>query len=507
MPIKIRRHLFGAVSTILLFCFCLSACGSDAYWPAKGWRSSTPEQQGMDSVQLARLFEHIQQDQIKIQAVLIIRNGYIVAEAYYPPFTADTTHDLASCQKSVVSAMVGIAIDKGYLQNVQQKMVDLFPQRTMANMDARKQSITLEHMLTMSPGLAWDEWRQNDTQNSSFLMGHSQDGLQFVLDRPVAEEPGTRWNYNTGLPNLLADVVQRTSKMGLADYAGKYLFDPLGATSVNWRIGNGEFAVAMTPRDMARFGYLYLKQGAWQGKPVISPDWIKASTANHIATGIGGSNYGYFWWEPPYGGFAAFGDGGQRIVVIPEQQLVIVLNAGLIYPDMEIVPEDLVSSYILPAVKSQDALPSNPQGDAQLAALIKSVTQPDPKPVSPLPDTARAVSGKTYILQPNSIGLQAVALTFTGQDASINLNFAGKPLEMALGLNALYRTTKIETAGPAYGWMAFRGSWTNATTFSVDLLMSGVSRRLVFNFTGSQLILHFLGSRGENEPIQGMVKE
>ncbi len=507
MTSRSRRHLLFFVGMAILFCFCLAGCSSTGYWPSQAWRSSTPEEQGMDSVQLARLFEHIQQDQINIHDVLIIRNGYIVAEAYYPPFTPDTTHDLASCQKSVVSALVGIAVDKGYLQNVQQKMVDLFPGRTIANNDARKQSITLEHMLTMSPGLAWDEWRPNDTQNSSFQMGHSQDGLQFVLDRPAAEEPGARWNYNSGLPNLLADVVQRTSQMGLSEYAVKYLFGPLGATSVNWRIGSGEFSLAMTPGDMARFGYLYLKQGAWQAKAVISPAWIKASTANHIATGIGGSNYGYFWWEPPYGGFAAFGDGGQRIVVIPEKQMVIIITAGLTYPDMETVPEDLVGSYILPAVKSQSALPANPQGDTQLANLIQSAAQPALKPVPPLPETAKAISGKTYLLKPNSIGLQTVALTFTGKKATINLNFAGKPQEMELGLDNVYRVTPIETAGPAYGWMAFRGSWTSATIFSVDLLMSGVSRRLVFDFTGSSLTLHFLGSRGENEPIQGLPKE
>ena len=119
--------------------------------------------------------------------------------------------------------------------------------------------------------------------------------------------------------------------------------------------------------------------------------------------------------------------------------------------------------------------------------MIQSAAQPALKPVPPLPETAKAISGKTYLLKPNSIGLQTVALTFTGQKATINLNFAGKSQEMELGLDNVYRITPIETAGPTYGWMAFRGSWTSDhDILPLDLLMSGVYRRLVFDFTGSR---------------------
>jgi CubicO group peptidase (beta-lactamase class C family) len=475
------------------------------YWPAQDWRTSTPEAQGMDSMQMVKLFEHIQEKKIDLHSLLIIRNGYIVAEANYAPFQANSPHDIASIQKSVVSALVGIAIDKGYLQGVQQKMVDLFPGRAIANNDARKQSITIEHMLTMSPGLAWDEWRPEDNQNSSTQMAHSPDGLQFVLDRPVVNDPGSRWNYNSGLPDLLAEAVRQTSGMSLKEFTGKYLFDPLGIHSAVWRIDSGGgFAIAMTPRDMARMGYLYLKQGAWVGKTVISPGWIKASTANHISTGIEGNNYGYYWWEPPLGGFSANGNGGQRIFVIPDQQMVVILVAGMTYPDMEIVPEELVSQYILPAVKSQAALPPNPQADDRLSALIKNAAQPQPKDIPPLPELAETVSGKIFMLKPNSIGLQAAGLSFKGQEAAVHLTFAGKSQDMVAGLDNVFRMNKVETAGPIYGWMALRGSWTTGNAFTLDMLMSGVSRRFSFVFSGDQVTVWYHGSRGENEPIQGI---
>jgi len=452
------------------------------YWPSEQWRTSTPEAQGIDSAQLVQMFDFIQQHNLDLHSLLIVRHGYLVTDAYFQPFQADRVHDIASCAKSVISALAGAAIDHGYLEGVDQKLLDFFPTRTIANLDARKQAITLDHLLTMSAGFAWDEWRPTDAQSTFFQLSASRDQIQFVLDRPMTDDPGKRWNYNSGLPTVLGRIIQDTSGIDIQSFAQRYLFEPLGINALI-HVYNPSTAmnIALTPHDMAKFGYLYLQQGAWDGKPVLSPAWVQASTSDHVHA-MGGQDYGYFWWLPSYGGYEAGGDGGQRIIVLPEQDMVVVITAGLTYPDMETVPDQLVQDYILPAVKSPDALPPNTQATAQLEAQLETITQPEPKPIAPLPSTSTRISDQRYALTANSIGLEDFALSFSVQEAAINMSFGGQSQQLAIGLDNTYRITPLTPSGPLYGWMAMKGTWQNANTFTLHLMMTGVVRNLIFEF-------------------------
>ncbi len=325
-----------------------------------------PEQQGIDSAQLAKMFEEINRRNLNLHSLLIVRHGYLVTEAYFPPYQAGTKHDMYSITKAVMSALVGIALDQGSLHGLDQKAVDFFPDRTIAENDERKQAITLEHLLTMTSGL-----RLNDEDGQKLSAGG--DLVQATLDRPMAAKPGDRWYYDSGGPHLLSAILQKATGQNALAFAQGQLFQPLGISDVTWPtdsngVSTGGWGLWMTPRDMAKFGYLYLKNGVWNGQQIVPADWVQVSTAKHANT-WDDRGYGYLWWQLYFGGYAALGQSGQEIIVLPDQDMVVVFTAGL---DEKILWK-LVSDYIIPAAQSAGPLPENPKGVEELETQIEAI--------------------------------------------------------------------------------------------------------------------------------------
>ncbi|MGD9030380.1 MAG: serine hydrolase domain-containing protein, partial [Anaerolineae bacterium] len=180
----------------------------DVRWPTETWPTSTPEEQGMDSQRLAEMLETIRKRGYGIDSVTVVRNGAIVADATVYPFEPGSRHIIHSCTKSIVSTLIGIAIDQGYLEGVGQRLVDIFPDRSVAYLDADKQAITLEHLLFMASGL---ECRDSYLYRWRGLreMSQSEDWVQFMLDLPMAEPPGTRFEYCNGGSFLLSAIIQQ----------------------------------------------------------------------------------------------------------------------------------------------------------------------------------------------------------------------------------------------------------------------------------------------------------
>jgi CubicO group peptidase (beta-lactamase class C family) len=340
------------------------------YWPTEGWRTSTPEEQGMDPEMLAQLFDTIQERDYSIDSVTVIRNGYLVADATIFPFQPDSRHVIHSCTKSIVSALIGIALDEGYIESVDQPLLDFFPGRTIANLDANKEAMTLEHVLTMATG-----WECRDSYlyrwRGLVEMERSQDWVQFMLDLPMAEEPGTRFEYCNGASFVLSAIIQETTGMSALEFAEMHLFGPLGISDVVWpsnpqgiSIGWGE--MRMRPHDMAKIGYLYLNEGRWDGEQIVPADWVAASTRKHIS-GTLQDGYGYQWWVRDDGIYMALGYAGQFIVVVPEKNLVVVFTSELEEEDFY-TPQTLLDDFIIPAAQSSAPLPANPDGVARLEA-------------------------------------------------------------------------------------------------------------------------------------------
>ena len=320
----------------------------DTYWPTEAWRTSAPEEQGMDSQKLAEMLSTIQGQHLNLHSLLIIRNGYLVSETYFGVYQQDTRHELYSCTKSFVSTLIGIAIDKGYIDRTDRRVVDFFPERTFSYLDEQKEAMTLEDLLTMRSGL---DWQEGDPVYGA--MYRSPDWVQFVLDEPMAQPPGSSFNYCSGCSHVLSAILQETTGMNPRDFAELYLFQPLGISDIRWDtdavgIPIGGWGLQMTPRDMAKLGYLYLQDGQWDGEQIVSVRWVENATRKHTETD-GALGYGYQWWTyPSLGGYTALGRYGQTIFVIPEADLVVVTTAQM--EDHDEVFQ-LIEQYILPAAE------------------------------------------------------------------------------------------------------------------------------------------------------------
>jgi CubicO group peptidase (beta-lactamase class C family) len=326
----------------------------------------------MDSGMLAGMFDYIEQQRVQVHSVLVVRNGYVVMEAYYYPYNSSRVHPLLSCSKSFLSALIGIAIDEGYL-NLEDKALDFFPDRTIANDSLRKQAITVEHLLRMMSGLDWPESSASYSSSNNILwqMMDSPDWAQFVLDRPMAVAPGTTFNYSTGDSQLLGAILEKATGTSTEEFARTRLFEPLGVPSNRWYWESSPEGVAfgggglnLTPRDMAKFGTLYLEGGVWEGEQVVPADWVEASVTP--------SHYGYQWWRLANGGYAALGYGGQLIAVVPDLELVAIITGDF----SGTASAYLVDGFIVPAARSAEPLPENPTALAQLNARIDEAASP-----------------------------------------------------------------------------------------------------------------------------------
>jgi CubicO group peptidase (beta-lactamase class C family) len=341
--------------------YCVEA---PEYWPTAGWLSTSPEAQGMSTAQLQAMEEYIQQLAWGplIRSVLIIRNGYIVWESYYDPaYGPNQQINIFSCTKSVTASLLGMAIGEGHIVGVNETVVDFFTDRTIANLTAEKEAITLEQVLTMTTGLAWDEWPYGPTSSFTYMID-SPDWVQYVLDQPMRYAPGVVWDYNSGGSHLLSMIINQSVGTTTLDYAESHLFTPLGITDYQWDtdpqgVVFGGANLHLTPRDMAKFGFLYLNNGTWNGEQLVPVSWITESTAHH-ATPYNDTDtigYGYHWWlNLPINTYVAIGYNGQQINIVPEHNLVVVFTAW--YEDASY--SSIMEDYIIPAIGYQPpALP------------------------------------------------------------------------------------------------------------------------------------------------------
>jgi CubicO group peptidase (beta-lactamase class C family) len=461
------------------------------YWPTEGWRTSTPEEQGMDSEKLAELMDYLlEQSGVEIHSLLIIRNGYIVIDAYFYPFAADTLHDLASATKSFTSSLIGITIDKGYIESVEQPVLDIFAERTVANVDADKRAMTVEDLLTMSSGF---KCINQPTEVTLSEMRASPDWSQFTLDLPMAAEPGARYVYCSPNVHLLSAIIQETTGMSALAFAQEHLFGALGVSDVFWPSdphGNnwGWGDLKLAPHDMAKLGYLYLNEGLWDGQQVVSAAWVKAATS--------GDFYGYLWWLKPSGTYFATGRGGQEIWVMPDRDMVVVMTGASGGGGTGDWGDQLMRSHIIPLAESAAPLPPNPDGVADLAVKIQAAAAPvrvQPEPVPPMPEIAQRVAGISYVFDDNPLGLLSFALSFPAHDEAlvkVTTMGSGTPVadpqfEWLMGLDNVDRI-----APGRFGLLTSgKGSWESENVFvaHIDEIANMSNFRLSLAFEGEQV--------------------
>jgi CubicO group peptidase (beta-lactamase class C family) len=347
-----------------------------------GWAITSPESVGMDAARLCGIATRLNEIGADAHAVLVVRRGKLVFEQYFTgydepwgnerreyAFDATTTHDMRSASKSVVSLLIGIAIDRKLIASADEPVVKFFPEYA-ALKSTGWDHITLRHLLTMSSGIKWDENRAwTDPANDEPHLSNEADPLRYVLAKPIIAPPDARWTYNGGGTDLLGSVIERVSGKNLEDFAREALFEPLGISDWEWKkYQNGKIASAvgirLRPRDAAKIGQLVLNHGAWNSRQIISADWLAKSVEPRFqAIGYfsGLFYYGYQWWlgrtlsngkEVKW--VAAQGLGGQRIYIVPELDLVVVTTAGLYGRARDgIGPLDALCNFVIPSVRDQ----------------------------------------------------------------------------------------------------------------------------------------------------------
>jgi len=438
---------------------------------------------------LARMLAEIQQQGAMIDSLTLIRNGYLVLEAGQWPYRTDTPHIIHSCTKSVTSALVGIALEKGLISSVRKPVLEFFDYESILNLDQGKKSLCLEDLLTMTTGLACRDSYVHRWRGLGAMMT-SQDWVRFMLDLPMVEKPGEWFEYCNGASFLLSAIIQKTARMTTLDFARMHLFKPLGIDRVRWQanpqgitIGWGQ--LWLEPRDMAKFGWLYLKGGLWAGEQVVPAEWVKASTKGRVEAGTLSERYGYQWWVDSEGYYAAMGFGGQFIFVVPEKNLVAVFT-GALSPREFSLPERLLNKYVLPAV-APGPLEARPEDKAKLDSLLVAMESgPEPSPVPDLPQRAVQISGRTYTFEPNRMKLKDMAFTFRPgeKECQAEMTVPKGTYTSAVGLDGRYRISDSDR-----GSWAYKGSWETADRFAVTYRVLGYTSQgqAVFDFEGEKV--------------------
>jgi CubicO group peptidase (beta-lactamase class C family) len=365
-------------------------------WPTAGWAKDKPARVGLDENVLAAFDADLASGKYAlVDSFEVFRRGKIVYQRKYPhdygqiyekeaktrgPLNAHLTgpynyfdpawhpyyhgtdlHSMQSVSKTVSSVILGIAVTHGdFKARLDTPVLNYFDVAKVKSLDDRKRRMTLRHVLTMSTGLEWnEEVAYDDPRNDSSVMEAADDWVQYVIDRPMAQEPGKVFNYSSGVSELLAYIFQKETGQDIEKYGEKYLFNPLGMEHFWKRTPLGlvdtEGGLYLRGSDLAKIGYLYLHDGMWDGKPIVSKDWVKQSLAPFIDAEEG-YKYGFKWWLFPRADTHGYvwmgrGFGGQRLMVFPKEELIAVFTGWEILKEPATDHEFV--RRILPAVRTK----------------------------------------------------------------------------------------------------------------------------------------------------------
>ncbi len=470
----VHKKIKSLFLSIILFIFGTGMAaglgpGRPAVWPTAGWTSSTPEAQGVDSRKLAEAFDFLKAKEPHIHSLLIVRNGVLVADAYFYPFSAGSRHDVASVTKSVTSTLVGITLRKGLIRGLDDPLLKYFPERRPANLDDLKKSITLRDLLTMRSGL---QCVAQPAEQTLMQMIGSKDWIQFMLDLPMAGKPGDVFVYNSGGVHLLSAIIRKASGKSALDFARAELFGPLGIADVSWPFdpqgidNHGWGDLQLRPRDMAKIGYLFLNKGSWEGRSIVAPEWVEAATRPF--PGGSQNDYGFLWWLSGDDGYSARGRGGQTIFVVPRLNMVVVMTGG-----GSRTAERLLKDYLLPAVVSPEAsLPTASEAEALLRARIEEAARaplPEAGAAPPWPEIVSQINGRWITLEANPFDLSRMKFDFGSPgEAAFFLRAPGlgdKDVAFPLGFNGIPRLSE----GRNGLVMAGKGAWISPDTIQFEI--------------------------------------
>ena len=357
---------------IVLFFVLIRFNSSGQQWPSKEWQVATPQSQSMNADSLKAFDEDITSGKYGyIDGMVITRHGKLVYQKNYkhdydkiygeearkksglnqydpggqynyynpwwhPYYRRGELHSLQSVTKTITSIIIGVATSREEFPDLSTTVLSFFDTSQVNNIDDRKRRMTIRHLLTMTAGFDWNEnLHYSDPRNDCSQMEGSFDWIQYVINKPMAIEPGQSFNYNSGASQLLSYIFRKATGKDIEEYASLYLFSPLGINRFFWKrtptgLVDTEGGLYLAATDLAKIYYLYLKEGDWNGKQLVSSEWVKASVTPAIDVGRT-VKYGYKWWLYEYGSvtkyaWAGSGFGGQFPIIIPEYDIVAVFT-------------------------------------------------------------------------------------------------------------------------------------------------------------------------------------
>jgi CubicO group peptidase (beta-lactamase class C family) len=435
---------------------------------APSWGAATPESQGFDSLILADVVAALRRDDPGLHGIAVGRRGSLILDAAFYPYDGVTPHQLSSVTKVLTTMLLGIAVDRG-LVALDDPVLSFFPEVAEANGDPRRGRITLLDLAAMTTG---QDCTSADEERTLHEMTTSEDWVRFALDLPMATEPGDLFRYCSPATHLLSAVLAKAAGVPTLDFARQFVFEPLGISSVWWSadpqgIHHGFGDLYLLPHDVVKLGQLWANGGTWNGRRIVSETWVQEAITARSPTG-GPDDYGLGWWVPRTasgaGSYVALGHGGQMLLVRPDLELVLAVVGSGVEPDG-------VAERILAALVSRDrSLLADPAGEARLADVIASVAAaPEPIPPAGPKTTIRAISGVTWSLEGNPLGLEAIRLDLKAgaRVGTVAMSFPDRTdvQSLRVGLDGRYRVGLDRHARP----VAIRGTWADSRTFVLDI--------------------------------------
>jgi len=358
------------IALIFLITVCAS-CAQSQKHDTDYFITAMPEEMGVLDEPIRHLIQDIESDKIQnVHALLILKDSMLICENYFEAYERGDLHYSASVTKSFASALLGIAIDKGFFEGgmeevLERKVSELFPEyKELIARDSLKKGLKLKHMLSMTAGFQWDEHSHSytDNRNDCNRLNSSKDPMKFLFERELISHPGTEFYYNGGLSLSISYLLEYYTGMSLDRFAEKYLFEALGIKEYRWeRLVSGLFdtdgGLHLRPLDQAKLAYLFLNGGVWEGRQVVSEEWVRNSTKVQFVN-EDRPDYAYQWWcgeffalDRYFTTYFASGHGGQKVVVVPEFDLILVLAQQVFHNEFgDFNYLAILGDYLLPAL-------------------------------------------------------------------------------------------------------------------------------------------------------------
>ena len=443
---------------------------------------SSPEAQGVTSPGVLAFIEAADKTIDSMNSFVLVRHGHIVAEGWWSPYDAQSPHSLYSLSKSFTSTAVGLAIAEGKL-SVDDEVLKFFPEDAPSEPSTNLKAMRVSDLLRMSTGHQTEPPRMPQQPWTRSFLAH-----------PVPFKPGTHFLYNTSATYMLSAIVQKVTGSTVLDYLKPRLFEPLGIEHPTWEtspqgVSAGGFGLSVRTEDIARFGQLYLRKGAWHGKPLVPASWVEAATARQTSNGSSPNSdwdqgYGYQFWRCRHGAYRGDGAFGQFCIVLPEQDAVIAITSGV--KDMQAVL-NLVWDKLLPAL-NPSSLPADEESRSKLERTLKGLTL---RPQEGSAKSAKAsILGKKFVFPANGRKLEAITLESDDNGETLVTRIGGVDQRIACGRGE-WKKGRLAFATFAEQPAAASGAWTADDTFSVRIcfIETPFLLKARLKFSGSEVSL------------------